>query len=166
MKIMMSLLVAAGGLVFLITGCGQAESSPVPVGPPTDQIALESWPVGPVDSTLKVWTTSTSLSEYTVSNFRIVKGEVPHVRVDVTVRALQGSENRTGFFSAMNKAGVKTDQEETYGDAGIEFVWGRSLVPGETQKGTVDFVLNEPTTIYVNAIWPLNQAPSASWKVN
>lgn len=177
MRKLTAVLAAAAGLIFLITGCGQAESSPVPVGPPTDQITSmeaavkshledieKSVPEGPAGSGLRVWGSATTFVDAFMTSPEQYSPQLS--RVSLTVKATQAAPEYVSTFSAINSTGVRVDQLDPYEvyKAGLNdgaFDSGTSFVQGEIRVGYIYFKIVGPSKIY----WGTGYSSKAVWNV-
>lgn len=146
------------------TTTGQAPVSQAPTT--TEQLApafLPSYPVGPINGTLKVWLSSTDFVEVTVSNYQESQG---HVWINATVKAHGSASLFFEPFSAMTATGEKVRaviqgldwDKNPIVVKGIDL--DTKMVDGEVRTGFVEFPVQSANKIF------LGSSPAAQWNVN
>lgn len=170
-------LSAALGSAVLLSGCGgskpatpnssvssvraeiQSSADTLPVTP-----VLPSYPVGPADSTLRVWTSAATFGDITVSSPIGLDNGI--LRATVTVKATQGPASYISEFSSSDASGVRKDQLNPWAvykagltDGALDSV--SSFVSGEVRTGYVYFQTLNISKIYLGA----DSGTKAAWTV-
>lgn len=142
----------------------QAAASSAKESPVTPD--LPSYPVGPAGNTLRVWTSSTTFADVTVTEPTFLDDNSGVARVGVEVKATQGPIGWISDFSVINQAGTRVNQ---WGSLAVDRAGltkaaldsNSALVPGEVRSGFVYFSASDVSKIYLGA----DNGTKAMWTV-